>query len=330
MDLHQISNLESFDRDPAIGPFVPELIKRSLSRHQTFCRHDKKGGALAAALDRLPGINPSAIDMDMDRIRIGTARDLDLVQADDLLAGLTALKPWRKGPFSIFGIDLDSEWNSAIKWNRLAGHLGPQAGKRVLDIGSSCGYYMFRLAARQPALVIGIEPYLTYYFQYLALSRYLQVPRLFCLPLKLEDMPAMRRCFDTVLCMGILYHRRSPLDTLLSIHKMMAPGGLLVLETLIIEGDSETALFPEKRYAQMNNVFFIPTVKCLEHWLRRCGYHQIRCVDVSPTTALEQRRTDWIDTRSLTDFLDPDDSAKTVEGYPAPVRAMVLANALPR
>ena len=54
-------------------------------------------------------------------------------------ASLRGLKPWRKGPFEIFGIHVDSEWDSSIKWNRLAGNLGSLAGKRVLDIGSSCG-----------------------------------------------------------------------------------------------------------------------------------------------------------------------------------------------
>ena len=200
----------------------------------------------------------------------------------------------------------------------------------MLDIGSSCGYYLFRLAAQQHELAIGIEPYPNFYVQFLALSRYLAFPRVYCLPLKLEGMPAMRRCFDTVLCMGMLYHRRSPLDTLAHIHGLMVPGGQLVLETLVLEGNQTVALFPEKRYAKMNNIFFIPTVACLTHWLRRSGFDPIRCVDVSPTTAKEQRRTDWVDTESLTDFLDPDDPGKTVEGYPAPVRAMVTAAARPR
>ena len=330
MDLHQINSLGSLVHDPVVGPFVPELMERVAVRHQVIFHRNKKGVKLSRVLAHLPDRKPSSINVDGDRIRIGAADDLDSGQADALMAGLKTLKPWRKGPFDVFGIELDSEWNSAIKWNRLVDHLGPQTGNRVLDIGSSCGYYMFRLATWNPELVIGIEPYLNFYFQYLALSRYLALPRLFCLPLKLEEMPTMRRCFDTVLCMGILYHRRSPLDTLLSIHGMMAPGGLLVLETLIIEGDAETALFPEKRYARMNNICFIPTIKCLKHWLRRCGFGQIRCVDISKTTPLEQRRTDWIDTQSLADFLDPVDPDKTVEGYPAPVRAMVLATALPR
>ncbi len=330
MDLHQINPLEMLSGDPVLSPYAPALTEAVQARHRSIFERDKKGINLARAVGALPGVRPSSIEIDEDRIRIGSAHDLEKSQYNSLLAGLKALKPWRKGPFEVFGIDLDCEWNSAIKWNRLADHLGDQTGKRVLDIGSSCGYYLFRMAARKPAVMIGIEPYLTFYLQYLALAGYLGLPNVCCLPLKLEEMPAMRRCFDTVLCMGILYHRRSPLDTLLSIHKMMAPGGLLALETLIIEGDSETALFPEKRYAQMGNIFFIPTVNCLTHWLARCGFGEIRCVDISKTTPEEQRRTDWIDTLSLSDFLDPNDPSKTVEGYPAPVRAMAVATALPR
>lgn len=330
MDLHQVKRLEALADDPAIGPILPELIAAVAARNQAIFHGNKKGIALARTLEKLPDVRPCSSDIDCDRIRIGTAVDLDACQTANLEAILRDLKPWRKGPFDIFGIRLDSEWNSAIKWNRMAGHLAPQAGKRVLDIGSSCGYYMFRLAARQPALVVGIEPYLNFYFQFQALNRYLDLAMIHCLPLKLEALPVMRRCFDTVLCMGILYHRRSPLDTLLTINGMMAPGGQLVLETLIIEGDQSMAMFPERRYACMNNIFFIPTVTCLTHWLSRCGFDRIRCVDISKTTLAEQRKTAWIDTQSLADFLDPDDPAKTIEGYPAPLRAMVLATARPR
>jgi tRNA (mo5U34)-methyltransferase len=325
-----MNRLEALALDPVVGSHLAELTKTVSKRNNAIFSTNKKGIALARVLDNLPDVEPSSIDVNRPRIRIGTAGDLDGNQITSLHEALCDLKPWRKGPFEVFGILLESEWDSSIKWDRLAGHLGPMAGKRVLDIGASCGYYLFRLAARQPELIMGIEPYLNFYFQFLALSRYLAFPRLVCLPLKLEEMPAMRRCFDTVLCMGILYHRRSPLDTLLQIHRMMVPGGQLVLETLILNGEGEMALFPEKRYAKMNNIFFIPTVACLEHWLRRSGFGAIRCVDISRTTLKEQRKTDWIDTESLTDFLDPDDPEKTVEGYPAPVRAMVVATARPR
>jgi tRNA (mo5U34)-methyltransferase len=325
-----MNRLETLAGDSVLGPYLADLAERVDRRNKDIFRRNKKGIDLLRALERLPDARPSSIDVDRARIRIGGSGDLDDSQRAALLEALQGLKPWRKGPFDIFGIPLDSEWNSSIKWDRLSGHLGTLAGKRVLDIGSSCGYYLFRLAAQQHELAIGIEPYPNFYVQFLALSRYLAFPRVYCLPLKLEEMPAMRRCFDTVLCMGILYHRRSPLDTLAHIQGLMVPGGQLVLETLVLEGEKPVALFPEKRYAKMNNIFFIPTVACLTHWLRRSGFDSIRCVDVSPTTAKEQRRTDWVDTESLTDFLDPDDPGKTVEGYPAPVRAMVTAAARPR
>ena len=325
-----MNRLDALARDPVLGPYLPELAATVNGRSHDIHGCNKKGLALTCALDRLPDVRPSSVDADQARIRIGAAVDLDPDQTASLHTALCGLKPWRKGPFEIFGIQIDSEWDSSIKWNRLAGHLGSQAGKRVLDVGSSCGYYMFRLAARHPALVLGVEPHLNYYFQFLALSRYLAFPHVHCLPLMLEEMPMMHRCFDTVMCMGILYHRRSPLDTLLQIHRLMVPGGQVVLETLVLEGDGEMALFPEKRYAKMNNIFFIPTVACLTHWLARSGFDDIQCVDVSRTTSKEQRRTDWIDTESLADFLDPDDPEKTVEGYPAPVRAMLVANARQR
>ena len=327
VDLQTMSRLESLRHDPALAPYMSALIRLVAQKERAFSQRNKKGRELGRALDGLPRARPSSIDTGRDRIRIGTAGDLDEKQRAQLCDALCRLKPWRKGPFDIFGVHLESEWDSAIKWNRLAGHLAPQKGKRVLDIGSSCGYYMFRMAALQPTLVVGIEPYLNFYFQFQALWRYLPDEALFCLPLKLEELPLLRHCFDTVLCMGILYHRRSPLDTLLQVHRLMVPGGCLVMETLVVEGDGEFALFPETRYAKMKNIFFIPTVACLSHWLQRTGFTDIRCVDISRTTSREQRKTDWIDTQSLDDFLDPCNPAKTVEGYPAPVRAMVLATA---
>jgi len=319
--------LKRLGDDSAIRAYLPELMRLVERKTTEISQRNKKGRELEGVLEDLPRAVPSSVDADRDRIRIGIPGDLDKTRQDNLFNALCRLKPWRKGPFDIFGVNLDSEWNSAVKWNRLAEHLGPQRGKRILDIGASNGYYMFRLAGREPALIMGIEPHLNYYFQFLALARYLPFDNLLNLPLKLEELPALKRCFDTVLCMGILYHRRSPLDTLLQIRERMVPGGQLVIETLVLEGEENVALFPEKRYAKMKNVFFIPTVACLGYWLHRTGFDDVRCADISKTTIEEQRKTAWIDTQSLEDFLDPEDPARTVEGYPAPVRAMVLATA---
>ena len=253
-----MNRLETLAGDSVLGPYLADLAKRVDRRNKDIFRRNKKGIDLLRALERLPDARPSSIDVSRARIRIGESGDLDDGQRAALLEALQGLKPWRKGPFDIFGIPLDSEWNSSIKWDRLSGHLGTLAGKRVLDIGSSCGYYLFRLAAQQHELAIGIEPYPNFYVQFLALSRYLAFPRVYCLPLKLEEMPAMRRCFDTVLCMGILYHRRSPLDTLAHIQGLMVPGGQLVLETLVLEGEKTGGAVSGKTLRQNEQYFLHP------------------------------------------------------------------------
>jgi len=98
-----------------------------------------------------------------------------------------------------------------------------------------------------------------------------------------------------------------------------------VLETLVIEGDEHSVLVPGDRYAQMRNVYFIPSAAALKNWLEKCGFVDVRIVDVCTTTLEEQRRTEWMITESLAEFLDPNDSSKTIEGYPAPVRAVLIA-----
>jgi len=82
-----------------------------------------------------------------------------------------------------------------------------------------------------------------------------------------------------------------------------------------------------ERYAQMRNVWFLPSTAALTVWLARVGFKNIKVVDVAATTVSEQRRTEWMDSLSLADFLDPQDPTKTIEGYPAPMRAVIIANA---
>jgi tRNA (mo5U34)-methyltransferase len=320
-------------------PFLSQLQRFGLAAYETalgdrlsavekrIYGNDRKAHTYLAMIEGLPAVDPSAIDLDRGRIRIGQSQDLD---TDDQRAMREALKimiPWRKGPFDVFGIQVDSEWVSSLKWDRVRPHLAPLKGRRILDIGSSCGYYMFRMCADKPALILGIEPYLTFYFQFQLLQRYIRAARVFTLPLRLESFPVINGFFDTVFCMGILYHQRDPLQRLKKIRSMLDRKGQLVLETLVLDADGDAVLQPPGRYAKMNNVFHIPTVAYLEKWLHAAGYSDIHCVDITPTTLAEQRATDWINSESLEDFLDPENRRLTIEGHPAPVRAVVLAHA---
>lgn len=305
-----------------------ESLKELIDAKEALVTRDYGNEArFRKVLEELPNVSPSHIDTDADWIKIGEKEDLDEETRSRLDDSLHKLMPWRKGPFDVFGVRVDTEWASYIKWNRIKDKITPLTGKNVLDIGCSSGYYLFRMAASKPQMALGIDPQVAFYYQYRALQHFMNLPDIYYIPAKMEELPGFDSYFDSVFCMGILYHRKSPIDTLSQIHEKMKKGGEIILETLIIEGDSDTALFPVDRYAKMRNVFFLPTVKCLTSWMMRAGFEDIQCIDVSETTLEEQRKTDWIVSESLEHFIDPEDPAKTVEGYPAPVRAVMIGRA---
>ena len=304
---------------------LPEL--ESLIKERNAFLDNPSGNAFYfnSALQDLPDLTPTQVKLSGSKIIIGRREDVSEQSYQRLEENLYRLCPWRKGPFRVFGVDIDSEWQSWMKWDRFQNVLPDLAGKKILDIGASNGYYMFRAAAGDPLLVLGVEPQHSFYYQYLALQKYLGLDNLFCIPAGFERLPSIDRFFDLVFCMGILYHRKSPIEMLTGIRRMLRPGGMLVLDNLVLESSEGMCLFPESRYAKMRNVFFIPDLKCMESWLLRAGFSSVSCVDVTKTTKEEQRKTDWIQTESLADFLDPVDPHRTVEGYPAPVRAVFTA-----
>jgi tRNA (mo5U34)-methyltransferase len=276
-------------------------------------------------LERLPAIAPERVNLDADAVSVeGTMSEPDRAILERLLR---ALHPWRKGPYRIHGIHIETEWRSDLKWRRLEGHIRPLAGRRVLDVGCGSGYHAWRMAGAGAAFVLGIDPTLLSVAQFLAVRHFAGSYPVHVLPVGIDAVPANLRAFDTVFSMGVLYHRRSPLDHLLELKGCLRPGGELVLETLVIEGGPGRVLVPDGRYARMGNVWFIPSCETLAGWLRRCGYGDAKLVDVSVTTSDEQRSTDWMRFESLRECLDPADPARTVEGHPAPRRAILVAAA---
>ncbi|WP_226661059.1 tRNA 5-methoxyuridine(34)/uridine 5-oxyacetic acid(34) synthase CmoB [Microbulbifer aggregans] len=280
-----------------------------------------------AALDGLPDITPSTVTC-ANEVRAGRADDATPEQLAQLESQLRKLHPWRKGPWTIFDLLIDTEWRSDWKWNRVAPHMEPLENRLVLDVGCGSGYHCWRQFGAGARRVIGIDPSAKFVAQFYALKKYLGMDLpVDVLPLGIEALPANLRAFDTTLSMGVLYHRRSPLDHLRELRDTLRPGGQLVLETLVIEGGLGECLVPEDRYAKMRNVWFFPTTATLESWLRKSGFTDVRTVDVDRTTLEEQRSTDWMQFESLADFLDPDDHNKTAEGHPAPLRATIVATA---
>ncbi|MFT7286965.1 MAG: tRNA (mo5U34)-methyltransferase [Halieaceae bacterium] len=278
-------------------------------------------------LEKLPPIRADEICLDRGAVSVHSDTVLSKSARAALHEALLGLRPWRKGPFELFGLGIDTEWRSDWKWERLASHIDNLQGRRVLDVGCGNGYHCWRIRGGGAAEVIGIDPSPLFVLQFLAIQHYVQDPAVHVLPLGVEALPARLRAFDTVFSMGVLYHRRSPMEHLQTLRDCLRPGGQLVLETLVIEGGAQQCLVPQGRYARMGNVWFLPSSDMLLLWLAKLGWRNPRLVDESVTSTAEQRSTDWMTFNSLADFLDPQDPSSTIEGYPAPRRAIILAEA---
>lgn len=278
-------------------------------------------------LDNLPQVKPSIIDLNQSAIQIGIKDDIDENVYSQLISLMKKLHPWRKGPYNLFGIDIDTEWRSDLKWERLKDHITTLKDRLVLDVGCGSGYHAFRMIGEQAKLIIGLEPFLLSVIQFRAINHFVNSPTIQILPIGIEKFQYSSQAFDTVFSMGVLYHRRSPFDHLSELRAHLRSGGELVLETLVIDGKKDEVLVPEDRYAKMRNVWFIPSCLTLESWLKRSRFKNIRLIDITKTTTKEQRSTEWMHYESLPEFLDPNDFSKTIEGLPAPQRAIFLANA---
>ncbi len=233
------------------------------------------------------------------------------------------LKPWRKGPFEIFGTFIDSEWQSQIKYNLLEPYFNLK-DKVVADIGCNNGYYMFRMLKQKPKKIVGFDPSPLFRTQFDFINRYIKSNITYEL-LGVEHLGLYDIKFDTIFCLGVLYHRSDPIATLKSLKKGLSKEGELILDTFMIDGKEEIALTPRDRYSKIPNIYFIPTISALTNWLHRAGFKKVEVLMIKKTDSSEQRKTEWIDSESLEDFLDKDNPDLTIESYPAPKRVYIKA-----
>jgi tRNA (mo5U34)-methyltransferase len=327
----------------AKGDAWAKMLPQQLERGFDPARH----GNLAqwqALVDSVPELLTTHRVLDADAVQIGSSDDLVATAPGNLAtftpslaiteaakkqleSQLKTLCPWRKGPYNLFGINIDTEWRSDWKWNRLKDHIAPLQHRLVLDVGCGNGYHCWRMLGAGAKMVVGIDPMMLNVMQFQLIRKLYGEAPVYVLPMGIEEMPYGLKAFDTVFSMGVLYHRRSPIDHLMELRDCLKPGGELVLETLVIDGGLGQVLMPEDRYAKMRNVWFLPSCDTLISWLTRCGFKNIRVVDVTVTSIEEQRTTEWMTFNSLKDCLDADNPQLTCEGLPAPKRAVVLANA---
>jgi len=271
---------------------------------------------LRCALDSLPLLKSTVVLG--DTVSLHSDEAIDLAELERVAR---LMMPWRKGPFDLFGLFIDTEWKSDQKYNFLRPHFNLR-GKKVADIGCNNGYYMFRFLEDSPAKVVGFDPSALFKSQFDLINHFVQSDIVYEL-LGVEHLPFYEEKFDVIFCLGVLYHRSDPVAMLKALSSGLEKEGELYLDTFIIEGDEPYALCPREGYSKISNVYFVPTLKALENWSIRAGFKSFEVLGTVVTTSDEQRKTSWIESQSLEDFLDPDDSSKTVEGYPAPVRGYV-------
>lgn len=310
----------------------PQVFPGRLARYYDNVSHGDYADWLDA-VKRLPGITPASISLDQDTVRIGRPEDCSASQRAVIRQQLQRLLPWRKGPFNLFGLEIDAEWRSDMKWRRLQGRISPLTGRTVLDIGCGNGYYGWRMLGAGAKRVVGTDPSLRYVMQQRAMAKYLPDALFDILPFTLEALAAGKADtllppdgFETVFSMGVIYHRRNPIGHLRDLLRFLRPGGELVLESLIIDEEHGDVLEPRERYARMRNIWAIPSIPTLKNWLSAAGLASVELADVSITTPAEQRVTEWTFEQSLADFLDGQNPHLTIEGHPAPKRAIMICS----
>jgi tRNA (mo5U34)-methyltransferase len=275
-------------------------------------------------IENYPEYKIEKIDYDCDSISVeGSPQGAE--DSIRLRACAEKLIPWKKGPFKLFENEIDSEWKSQLKWDRLAEHLPELKDKVILDIGCNNGYFLFRMASHKPRLAMGIDPVLPMQAQFDLIQNYTQNPSLKFELFGVEHLGIFKEVFDVIFYMGIIYHHRHPIQQLLDIREALKPGGTAFLETIGIPGEESYALFPEDRYARMGNVWFVPTMSCFINWAKKVKFIDIEVIADSDLNEDEQRKTQWCPEgyKSLKDSLDPEDQSLTIEGHPAPRRFLL-------
>ena len=278
---------------------------------------DRKDSAVfKKALSKISEFKSSSNDYSSDAVILGKPSDITDSMRIELIRVMNAFIPWRKGPFQLFGEELDSEWRSDFKWNRVKEKAGPLTGKRILDIGCNNGYFLFRMLEQNPELAMGVDPMhrLKYQFEFL---KYLsQDPRPQMEMLGWEHVSLFNSFFDVAFCMGIIYHHPDPLHVLKNTLSCLKPGGTAIIETLGIPGMEPVSLFVPDRYMNIRNTFFIPTESCFKNWMIRAGFSDVTVFYNEVLSVNEQRTTHFCPVPSLADFLDPQNQELTMEGFP--------------
>jgi len=196
-------------------------------------------------------------------------------------------------PLTLGGIETRPQWHVRRRFRRRLQFLQiPQdlTGKSVLDIGAWDGFFSFECERRGAKRVLAIDTYSwdTYGKDGFLLAHETLKSKVEHQRCAAEDIDAALGSFDLVLCLGVFYHLRSPIQVLDRIRKVTT--GSLILEThalvpAVHEKYPLVSFFPgDGLEAGLRYEFSAePTMEALKQMLRAAGFAK---VDVKHTPSM--------------------------------------------
>lgn len=196
-------------------------------------------------------------------------------ERDRLRTEADELTPWLQGPFLLGGdLVVGGAWRNDLRW----ANLGPEvpsdlSGQRVLDVGSNAGYDPFMFKLRGADYVLACEPY-----EFIEQARFLE--SVFRTGVDLQKIgwqeldPERHGQFQFVHCNGVLYHELNPVALLERLYEMTAPGGTLLLGSMLLAEPelAELARFVPGAYYGDETWWWVPGPVALRGMIESVGF----------------------------------------------------------
>jgi tRNA (mo5U34)-methyltransferase len=156
------------------------------------------------------------------------------------------------------------------------------SGKSVLDVGAWDGYFSFEAERRGASRVLAIDSLQapdhqvvkTTGFEY---ARAVLDSAVEYRIMDVADVGRLNETFDLILFLGVYYHLRDPIEALGALYERLRPGGVLVIEGLVLPGRERKLrlIAPEELEP---TTYCAATLSWFDLCLRQVGFDAIEVV----------------------------------------------------
>lgn len=147
----------------------------------------------------------------------------------------------------------NKEGEDAARYEQYVHQFKSTDPKKVLDLGCSRGYFLWRMKNRYDSVTCGVEPNLEYVKE--------RPDRLYA---HLEEIPDGN--FNLITAFHVLEHVLNPRETVKKLIEKLAPGGMLMIEV-------PNELSPGSPYRQAHLYFIQPWVAI--NWIRDLSFRSL-------------------------------------------------------